>query len=81
MQAVPRIGEGIIVFVTSLRFHIATHHKVKIRINLVKEELTEDVGTRTDVALQLVACAVSFKIRQCKECYGRKTKVVWIDVD
>ena len=58
-----------------------TYHKVKVRVDFVKKELVEDIGTRTDVALQLVACAISLKLGEYKECYRRETKVVGIDVD
>ena len=54
---------------------------MKVRVYLIKEELIEDVGTRGDVALQLVASAVCYKVRQHKESYRRQTKVVGIDVD
>ena len=54
---------------------------MKVRIDLIKEELVEDVGARRDVALQLVACAVSLKLRQYKESHRRETKIVGIDVD
>ena len=53
---------------------------MKVWINVIKEELVENVWTRTDVALQLVACAVCLKLREYKECYGREAIVVGIDV-
>ena len=60
---------------------VETHHNVKVRIDLVKEELAENVWTRREVAFQLVTNAVSFKIREYKVSYRRETKVVGIDVD
>ena len=45
-----------------------THHKVQIGIDVVKKELTEDVGTRRKVALKLITIAVGLKIREQKEC-------------
>ena len=53
---------------------------MKIGVDLVKKELVQNVRTRRDVALQLVACAVSVELGQHKESYGRETKVVGIDV-
>ena len=53
---------------------------MKVRIDIVKRELTEDVGTRTDVALQLASSAVRFKFRKDEESNRGETIVVWIDV-
>ena len=54
---------------------------MKVRVDFVKEELAEDIGSRRDIALQLVASAVSLKLRQHKEGHRRETKIVGIDVD
>ena len=54
---------------------------MKIRVDLVKEELVEDVGARRDVAFQLVAGAVSLELRQHKEGHRRETKIIGIYVD
>jgi hypothetical protein len=53
---------------------------MKIRIDLVKEKLTENVGTRSEVALQIVSGAIRIKLRQDKESNRREAIVVWIDV-
>ena len=53
---------------------------MKIRIDFVKEELIENIGTGSDVAFQLVACAIRLKLRQNKESNRREAVVVRIDV-
>ena len=57
-----------------------SYHEMKIRVDLIEIELVENVGTRRDVALQLIATAISLKVREHKVSYRRQTKVVWIDV-
>lgn len=53
---------------------------MKIRIDFVKKELSENVGTRSDVALQLIARAIRIKFRQDKESNRREAIIVGIDV-
>ena len=53
---------------------------MKVRIDFIKEELTKDSGTGCDVALQLAARAISFKLRQDKESNRGEAIVVWINV-
>ena len=53
---------------------------MKVRIDFVKEELIKDIWTRSDVALQLVACAICLKFRQDKKGNRREAIVVGIDV-
>ena len=53
---------------------------MKVRIDLVKEKLTENVRTGSNVAFQMVSCAISFKLRQDKESNRREAIVIWIDV-
>ena len=60
--------------------HNCAYHEVKVRVDLVKEKLVQDVRTRRYVTLQLVAYAISFKLGQHKECYRRKAKVIGIDI-
>ena len=58
-----------------------TYHNVEVGIDVIKEELVEYVRTRTDVALQLVTCALCSKVRQHKECHRGETKIVGVDVN
>ena len=53
---------------------------MKVRIDVNEVELIENIGPRRYVALQLVACASSLKLRQYEESNRRETIVVRIDV-
>ena len=53
---------------------------MQVRIDCVKEELIESVGTRRYVALYLATSAISLKVREHKECDRREAIIVGIDV-
>ena len=57
-----------------------SYQKMKVRIDVNKVELIENIGSRRDVTLQLVARAISLKLREYKESNRREAIIVWIDV-
>ena len=53
---------------------------MKVRIDVNKIELIENIGSRRDVTLQLVARAISLELREYKESNRKEAIVVGIDV-
>ena len=50
------------------RLSNVAYSKVEVRIDCIKEELIESVGTRRNVALYLATGAVRLQIRKHKKC-------------
>lgn len=56
------------------------HREVEVRIDCIKEELIESIGTRRNVALDLATTAVSLQVGKEKKCNRGEAIVVGIDV-
>jgi hypothetical protein len=53
---------------------------MKVGIDIIEVELIENIGSRREVTLHLVACTIGLELGQYKESNRREAIVVRIDV-